>query len=222
MVKKKIIKIKLPKKEDFSDVRLAECFNRRFLKKLQELSQAREDFKWYLKTTIESFEDNGFKGVELNRIKRKIIEKSHIDHSIFLMDRRKKGKELFYKKFKEGKKCLLCSRRQPLEECHILKQSFFRNKKRIKKHYKNFRNHLSNIIFLCPTHHRVLDKSNIQMSKTKIRRIINHRIRLNKKMIKEIDKELKNIHKLNNMLDKFNDNIKKIVNREIKQLIRKI
>lgn len=218
----KRISVRLPKKRDFSDPKLQKCFSKVLIKKLQELAE---------------IERNCYnKGVDLYWKLEELLEKKKIERlyyitplsnnkSIFLMNfSRGGGENLFFKRY--GKeKCILCpknKRNKIFEKSHILKNSFFKNRKKLGKHFRDFRKHLSNIIYLCPTHHRELDKG--KLSKTKLKRIIAHRRILNKRMIKDINNQIlvckKNIEILNSFNKKLDLHIHRI-NKEFNRFFSK-
>ncbi len=216
-------KLKPPTEEDFSDRRLYKCFSMIFLKKLQKLNEEQYQCKEYIEDVLSSLEDNNFKAKELKEIKRKILNKSKINESILLMDcSKKKGRDAYFKKYNQKKKCLFC-KEGISDKCHIVKRNFFTKKKRMDKHYKNFQNHISNIIFLCPNHHSLLDgRHGSRLNSIQMRRLISCRDILNKKLIGDMDRELKNIEKINFILSRLDEDITKVIKKEIKKALGKL
>jgi len=214
-----MIKIKPPTTSDFSDPRLETCFSINFLKKLQKLEEEIINFHLNIKAILESLEDNLFTKKELKEAEEKVIKKIGLYNSVFYMNNKESGKKIFFKKFNQKKWCVLCGNKR-VQDCHILQQSFFRKFKRKRKHYDDFKNHLSNIIFLCPNHHDALDKGNLQ--KNKIDKLIRNRKLLNNKFLKGIDKELKEIKRNNNQLKRFHQNTSAILRKELKKIILKL
>jgi len=213
------MKLKRPTKTDFSDIRLIKCFSLEFLNKLKRLSDEREKFLIEFGDFLESI-DNNLPSYELKKIEILFRIKVGIDKSVLLMDNTAKGKKLFYKKYKQKKECLICKNKR-VQECHILKRSFFKNQKRLRVHYKLFRNHFGNLVLLCPNHHDILDKTN-ELSQGKINKIVLYNKRIVNKMSKDIDRELKNIERGRKKLMLLRIRISNLIRQETKKELNKV
>jgi len=214
------MRIKNPEREDFSDAKLHSCFSIVLLKKLEDLDDRQINLYKTLNTILNSLEYNKFKPKELKQIGQNIIDKSGIcENSVMNMDKKAEGKTSFFKTYKQKKKCLLCKEKRT-QDCHILKRSFFRKYKRLSKHFRNFENHISNLVFLCPTHHDKMDRGLLQPSQ--INKIVLNRNALNKRFIRDIDRELDNINRVNSLLERFNDRVYLLIRKDIKSLINKV
>lgn len=214
------MKIKKPTKTDFSNKKLIICFSITFINKLEKLSNKREDFLISLGEMLESIDDNMFGKNELKIVENKFRKKLDFDKSVLLMDNSTKGRNLFFNKYKLKEECLFCKNKR-IQDCHILKRSFFKNQKRQRKHYKLFKNHFSNLILLCPNHHDLLDKTD-RLSKGKINKIISYNKRLVSKMNKDLDKEIKNLDKCQSLLKVLNIRIYNSIKSEVNNILHKI
>ena len=214
------MKLKLPIKTDFSDVRLKKCFKLNFINKLEKLSHKRQEFSNSLSGILEDMEYNSFSKSEIKLTEKRFLEKLKFNQSVLLMDNSQKGKELFFQKYKIKKICLLCKEKR-IQDCHILKRSFFKNQKRLRRPYKLFRNHFSNLVSLCPNHHDILDKTD-KLCQGKINKIISFNKKIVSKMSRDIDRELKNLKKCESLFGELNFKISNSIQREIKNTIGKI
>ena len=211
------MKLKKPTKEDFSDTRLVTCFSLSFINKLKRLSDKREDFLIELGDFLGSVDSNLNFG-ELKEIQR--VYKAKLNESVLLMDNSTKGAKLFYNRYNQKKECLICKNKR-VQDCHLLKRSFFKNQKRLRVHYKLFRNHFGNLVSLCPNHHDLLDKTN-NLSQGNINKIIKYNKRLVGKMNKDIDREIKNIESEQARLIILQVRISNLISNEINKSLNKV
>jgi len=214
------MKFKKPPKVDFSNPKLAGCFSILFIQKLERLLNKREDFLILLGEMLQSIDDNMFGKNELRLIEIEFRKKLNFDKSVLLMDNSNRGRDLFFKKYKFKKECLLCKNKR-IQDCHILKRSFFRNQKRLKKHYKLFKNHFSNLFPLCPNHHDLLDKTE-SLSNGKINKIISYNKKLVHRMNKDLDQEIQNLDKCQSLLKELSSKIYHSIKREVNNTLCKI
>jgi len=214
------MKIKKPTNADFSDKRLISCFSLNFLNKLKKLSDKQDDFKISLREFLESIDDNLFGKNELKILEKKFRNKIGLNQSVLLLDNSTKGKNLFFQKYKIKQKCLLCESKRT-QDCHILKRSFFKNQKKLRKHFKLFRNHFANLVPLCPNHHDFLDKTN-NLPQGKINKIVSYNKRLVGKMNKDLDRELKNLKKAEVLLNILKKRVYKVIKKEVDLILHKI
>ena len=213
------MKLKKPNKTDFSDTRLEKCFSLTFLNKLKKLSDKREEFLVELGDFLGSIDSN-LPSYELKKIETLFRIKVGIDKSVLLMDNSAKGTRLFYEKYNQKKECLICKNKR-VQDCHILKRSFFKNQKRLRVHYKLFRNHFTNLILLCPNHHDVLDKTR-DLSQGKINKIIRHNKKLVSKMTRDIDREIDSLEKAIKKLVFLQVKIYSLICQEINKSLDKV
>ncbi len=211
--------LKKPNKTDFSDVRLSQCFSLSFLNKLKKLSDKRDKFLVELGDFLGSIDSN-LVSYELKKIETFFRMKVGIDKSVLLMDNSTKGIRLFYEKYNQNKECLICKNKR-VQDCHILKRSFFKNQKRLRVHYKLFRNHFGNLVSLCPNHHDVLDKTK-DLSQGKINKIIRHNKKLVSKMTRDIDREINNLEKARKRLVFLQVRISSSICQEINKALDKV
>jgi len=213
------MKLKKPNKTDFSDIRLEKCFSLTFLNKLKNLSDKREEFLVELGDFLGSIDSN-LPSYELKKIEALCRINVGLEKSVLLMDKSAKGTRLFYEKYNEKKECLICKNKR-VQDCHILKRSFFKNQKRLRVHYKLFRNHFGNLTPLCPNHHDILDKTS-DLSQGKINKIARHNKKLVNKMSKDIDRELKNLNRGREMLKKLQSSISVLISQKINKALNKV
>jgi len=214
------MKLKRPTKADFSDIRLVGCFSLSFINKLKKLSDKQEEFLISLSDFINSIEDNLLTDYERKLIEKEFRSKIGISNSVLLLENSTKGTKFFLNKYNLKNNCLICKNNRT-QDCHILKRSFFKKQKRLRKHYKLFRNHFSNLVPLCPNHHDLLDKTN-NLSQGKINKIILYNKRLVSKMNKDIDKELKKLSKADILIKVLKKKVYKAIRKEVSLILNKI
>lgn len=168
-----------------------------------EFERLKEEYKKIIKTSL------------FDELENEIDAQIYDFHLMF--NNKSDGENIFFQLFKNKKfgvklnVCELCtSSSKVIEKNHIIRRTFFEKKKKMKLFESaEYKNHLLNIVFLCPNCHREIH-SKVPIKKSKLNRLTRRRNEVNSKSKELLSEDIKFMKEVIEDIESFPDKFENI------------